>query len=216
MARLFSEHVVSLFLTKKSYGFSNRSVSSCLLVHRSKFSSALTSFTSTEMWLSQICSHNNCKKHKPNSQHLLHFLYVWQPVKCFAWIVSFNSLYNLELLLLIPSLNRWGDWHKKAITCQQVTAMLLNQSLTESPHCIASQVLPSMVTWLTSFVSCLLQCYQIPPGPTRPDLARADALNFKKLGLLIVGVTTCVRATAVAAMTLMSFVWRQVCNLWAL
>lgn len=50
------------------------------------------------------------------------------------------------------------------------------------------------------------QCYQTPLGQTPLDLVGADALNFKRLDPQIVGVTTCVRAIAVAAMTLTSFV----------
>lgn len=69
---------------------------------------------------------------------------------------------------------------------------------------------------LMAFVSRILQCYQTLHGRTPPDLVRADALNFKRLDPPIVGVTTCVRATAVAVMTLMSSVWRQVCNFWVL
>jgi len=55
-------------------------------------------------------------------------------------------------------------------------------------------------------MKALPQCYRTPPGPTPLDHARADALNFKRLDPLIVVVITYVRATAVAAMTLMSFV----------
>lgn len=52
----------------------------------------------------------------------------------------------------------------------------------------------------------LPQCYLTLHGPTHLDPAKVDALSFKRLDLLTVGVTTYVRATAAAAMILMSSV----------
>lgn len=81
---------------------------------------------------------------------------------------------------------------------------------------VASRCHSSMVTWRTSwrtaFASHFLQRCPTPPGPTSLDPVREDVLNFKRLALQIVGVTTCARATAVAATTLMNSAWRQVWN----
>lgn len=50
-------------------------------------------------------------KIKPSAN--IHCTYcVWQTAKCSAWIVSLNSHYNLQLLLLIPLLCRWGNWQE--------------------------------------------------------------------------------------------------------
>lgn len=78
-------------------------------MYRSKFYSLLATSASRGTNHHRFAVILIVNSNKISNQHLSYYLYVWHPAKCFAWVVSFNSHYNLRLLLLIPPFYRWEN-----------------------------------------------------------------------------------------------------------